>query len=340
MHFLIITLQDMEYLAASVATSDESGNLRRCNPFLNPEDAECLACSLMMLMMTINRINHVNLALQQSRGVLKLLKALQKEGQNGPNSPRIRKELLSLSENLAVTLANKRHYSSELGNGAYQLDPRFLLFEFSHGLLLRQSQVILVRRLLEDMRTGKSVCHQMIMGAGKTTVVGPLVAMLVANAQTLVAEVVPPALLDFSAGVLRERFSACVRKPIFTFSFDRYNTVTPMLLSKLRTARNLRAVVVSTPSSVKSFMLKFLEICHNLNRQKNLTLEQRETNKAASLFSVKRLKSLLGLGDRRTSSSGQLTKEEIASCREQAVLSEQIFHLLRGSVEIMDEVQP
>ena len=45
---------------------------------------------------------------------------------------------------------------------------------------------------------------------------------------------VPPALLDFSAGVLRERFSAGIRKPVFTFSFDRYNTVTPQLLCKLQ----------------------------------------------------------------------------------------------------------
>ena len=48
--------------------------------------------------------------------------------------------------------------------------------------------------------------QQMIMGAGKTTVVGPLLAMLLANSGTLMLEVVPPALLDFSAGVLRERF--------------------------------------------------------------------------------------------------------------------------------------
>jgi hypothetical protein len=39
------------------------------------------------------------------------------------------------------------------------------------------------------MKAGKSVCHQMIMGAGKTTVVGPLVAMLVASSKTMVSSV-------------------------------------------------------------------------------------------------------------------------------------------------------
>lgn len=65
----------------------------------------------------------------------------------------------------------------------------------------------------------------MIMGAGKTTVVGPLLAMLLADSNTLIMEVVPPALLDFSAGVLREKFGSAVRKPVFTFTFDRYKKV-------------------------------------------------------------------------------------------------------------------
>lgn len=83
----------------------------------------------------------------------------------------------------------------------------------------------------------------MIMGAGKTTVVGPVLAMLLANSNTLMMEVsklllcviiyrnlhnlqvVPNPLLDFSAGVLRERFSAVIRKPVFTFTFDRYTEV-------------------------------------------------------------------------------------------------------------------
>ena len=42
---------------------------------------------------------------------------------------------------------------------------------------------------------------------------------------------------------------------------------------KLQTARQLRAVVVSSPTSVKSFMLKFIEICHNLNRQQYIMEE-------------------------------------------------------------------
>ena len=287
----------------------------------------------MLLLMSANRINHGTLALQQSRNLLKLLRDL-KNKLGGEGAERTRKELLSLSENLAATLANRRHFSGTVGHALYEVDPRFLLFEYCHGLLLRGSQVQLVNKLLDEMQHDRSVCHQMIMGAGKTTVVGPMLAMLLANSATLMVNVVPAALLDFSAGVLRERFSAAIRKPVFTFTFDRYNKVTPQLLSKLRTARNLRAVVVSTPSSVKAFMLKFLEICHNLNRQKNIQSENREAA-AVRRFSIR---SLLGLGNRVTASSGEMSAEEVQSNRSQAILCEQIFEILRTSVEIMDEV--
>jgi hypothetical protein len=48
----------------------------------------------------------------------------------------------------------------------------------------------------------------MIMGAGKTTVVAPLLAMILADGKSLVTQVVPHALLDFSRGVMREKFAA------------------------------------------------------------------------------------------------------------------------------------
>lgn len=177
---------------------------------------------------------------------------------------------------------------------------------------------------------------QMIMGAGKTTVVGPLLAMLLANSSTLMLEVVPPALLDFSAGVLRERFSAAIRKPVFTFTFDRSSKVTPQLLSKLKTARNLRAIVVSSPSSIKSFMLKFIEICHNLSRQRHLALEKTERKvlkKPKSL--VKRLLGILALDEANFEG---MTPLELASSHSQAILADKIFEIFRSSIEIMDEV--
>ena len=288
----------------------------------------------MLLLMTANRINQAVLSSTNVHKVLRLLKEL-KTKLSANEADRLRKEIQSQSDNLAAILANRRHYSKPAGQGVYEVDPRFLLFEYCHGLLLRESQVNLVHKLLGEVEAGRSVCHQMIMGAGKTTVVGPLLSMLLANATTLVFEVVPSALLDFSAGVLRERFGAAIRKPIFTFTFDRYNQVTPQLLAKLRTARNLRAVVVSTPSSIKAFMLKFIETCHNLNRQQSIESENTEVMAEYKRFTIR---NLLGMGPRRTPSTGMLSIEEIRSNRSAAALCEKIFEIMRTSIEIMDEV--
>lgn len=324
-------------MAQATATNDLQGDLKKCNPFLKADSVNGILCSTVLLMMSYCRISQCNLALQQCRSVTKAINSL-KNAKDEQSKDRAYKELSALTELVAGTIVMPRYYSKALNRGLYEIDPRFLLFEFCHGLLLRPSQVILVRKLLQDLREGRSVCNQMIMGAGKTTVVGPVLAMLLASEKSLIVEVVPPALLEFSASVLRERFSLFVSKTIFTFSFDRYNTVTPLLLTKLEIARYNRAVIVSTPSSIKSFMLKFLELCHNLERQKNLVLEKKEKDAIQSFFSISRVRNLLGLGNPWTSSSGELSPEEIAACRSQLVLCDKIFQIFRESVEIMDEV--
>ena len=329
---------EFTHIAACTAASGPTGDLSMYNPtMISKGDSEGLVCTTMLLMMTANRISHATLASVQGRSLLKVLEQLRSlvnSADKQQEFDRLKKELLTQSDNLALTLAMRRNYSVPLAAGVYELDPRFLLFEYCHGLLLRPSQVLLVNKLLAEMAAGHSVCHQMIMGAGKTTVVGPLLALLLASATTLVVEVVPPALLDFSAGVLRERFSAAIRKPVFTFTFDRYTSVTPQLLAKLKTAQKLRAVVVAAPSSVKSFMLKFIEICHNLNRQKNLVREEKEKKAVQKRFSLRRL---LGFGD-EPAMAGKMTQQEVAQARSQLAICEQIFEILRASVEIMDEV--
>lgn len=73
-----------------------------------------------------------------------------------------------------------------------------------------------------------SCVHQMLMGAGKTTVVGPL-TMLIATSQPhtpvrarrVVVNAVPSALLQMSTSVLRARFTSTFAIPVCTFAFQR-----------------------------------------------------------------------------------------------------------------------
>jgi hypothetical protein len=85
------------------------------------------------------------------------------------------------------------------------------------------------------------MCTQMIMGAGKTTVVTPLLALMLADGKSLVTQVVPHALLEFSRSVMREKFAAVVRKPVFTFTFHRGTAITRDLYLKLIKARDSKA---------------------------------------------------------------------------------------------------
>lgn len=49
-----------------------------------------------------------------------------------------------------------------------------------------------MRRFMAAHASGGSLCHQLIMGAGKTTVVTPLLALLLADGQTCITQVCFP----------------------------------------------------------------------------------------------------------------------------------------------------
>lgn len=82
-------------------------------------------------------------------------------------------------------------------------------------------------------------------------------------------------------------------------------------------------------------MLKFIEICHNLNRTKFLGDEQREFEEANKKHWIRRV---LGLANKKGSSALDLSPEDIASLKKQAGICQQIFEIFQSSVEIMDEV--
>ena len=145
---------------------------------------------------------------------------------------RLCQEITLQAAKVAEDVTCERHFMT-MNSSSIQFDPRFLVFEFTYSLMLRKSQVVLVNKFMSSLNSNRSMCHQMIMGAGKTTVVAPLLALMLADGKSLVTQVVPHALLEFSRGVMREKFSAVVRKPVFTFQFDRGTQITRDLFMKL-----------------------------------------------------------------------------------------------------------
>ena len=174
------------------------------------------------------------------------------------------------------------------------------------------------------------VCsNQMIMGMGKTTVVGPLLALLLADGRSLVLQVVPRALLEFSRSVMRSRFSAITRKHIYTFGFDRFSDISAGLYHKFVKARANKAIIMTTPNALKSFALKFVETLHNLDLL--VHSQQPEQNVVKSFFGR-----ALGLGGRSTAADD--TAVRIRDLQQQAQQAVRILNLWQGSHLLMDEV--
>jgi phosphoglycerate dehydrogenase-like enzyme len=82
-----------------------------------------------------------------------------------------------------------------------------------------------------------------------------------ADQADLIVQVVPVTLLEFTKTIFQERFSAILKKGVMTFSFSRYQTVTPQLLSSFLQAKENKSVCLSTPTDLKSIFLKVLQNC-------------------------------------------------------------------------------
>ena len=72
--------------------------------------------------------------------------------------------------------------------------------------------------------------------------------------------VVPKALLDMSRNVMRATFSSVMHKRVYTLHVDRGTDVEKKMVMKLKNAAKSGGVVVATPATVKSVMVKFLEL--------------------------------------------------------------------------------
>ena len=101
-----------------------------------------------------------------------------------------------LADQLAGLLLTRRAHiqpAEAAAAAAATYDPRLLVFEFSTGFVLRAQQVELVGKLVSSTLAGGSVCHQMLMGEGKTTVVSPLLALLLGDSALVVQAGLKPA---------------------------------------------------------------------------------------------------------------------------------------------------
>ena len=330
-------------LAVQLLSTDAEADLILYNPQLGTDGRlEELLRVIGAILFRTTRLAYVAQCSSQARMLQTHMQALRERAKDLQPSAlgQERRELSTRSAALASALSVRRYtlhwqsMASSSGDGAarevYCYDPRFAVFEFAANIFLREGQVRLVEDCVATVRAGKSLVTQMIMGAGKTSTILPLLALLLADSSQLVVQVVPAPLLVFTINVLRSRFSSVVSKAIFTFHFERATAVARPLLEKLQKAKDRRAVVTTTPTALKSFALRFLELAHTLDY-----MSRAEPGKEHNIGSL-----LRNFGAKLFATSSTVTKpdEKVQELRDQVRLCREVLELFGRGILVLDEV--
>ncbi|CAK0867309.1 unnamed protein product [Prorocentrum cordatum] len=276
-----------ELLCRSLLSPDIVGDFRRFNPFLTEDEVEELMRIVMHMMLITSRRNQTGRALDNCRDLARMLE----EGAGDRTAAARRAGLLEKASLLCSSLAAVRTY---VRDGA-AFDPRFMVFEFVTGFLLRPRQVEMVQEFLNTIRGNSSAVKQMIMGQGKTTVVTPLLALVLADTTQLVCVIVPQALLEFSRSVLRSVFSSVLQKQVSTFRCDRAVDLDVNLSAHVGLVKEKGDLIVTTPGDIKSLVLRFLEqleVVSDRRAKRNTPQLRRETLEMGKVLELLRRESV------------------------------------------------
>ena len=113
-------------------------------PFLSEANAESIFDLVVAIILHASRVGQINRCLSEARGLLKLLQPRGGDYGDAPKHASAASAITLKAQTLAEIILTERHYVAE--DGTY--DPRFLLFEFTHNLVLRQPQVQLVAAMV------------------------------------------------------------------------------------------------------------------------------------------------------------------------------------------------
>ncbi len=288
----------LEFLTAALLSSSEA-EICRLNPFVSPEQISQILQVMIVFCLRVNRIGLINRVIAEAISLMSRLQKLQ-DYDSWAKKMNLEERMLACkvicinSESLAGSINTKRFTIDPIN---HTFDPRMVVFEYMFDVLLRKQQTDLLDKFLGSSARGASCVEQMIMGAGKTSVISPLLSLILADGEKLLTLCVPDSLLDQSRSLMRERFTRIVPKRIHSFSFDRnikhVRNVT-QLVDKLNDARKTKGIVVTTPDAIKSLMLKFLECLTSLCNVVIATAEdkekyQRDSDMADELSKILRL---------------------------------------------------
>ena len=150
------------YICCSLLSVDEIKEWSKLNPFVTQETYDVATQLLLRTLFHATRVGQVNRCLEDITGLSALLAAATKAAGASPTIPQnMMVELEQKADSLVRNLTASRAY---VDNTTWQIDPRFLIFEFQANVLLRDRQVELVRKFVKAVRADqRDIVEQMIM---------------------------------------------------------------------------------------------------------------------------------------------------------------------------------
>ncbi|CAE7232459.1 unnamed protein product, partial [Symbiodinium sp. CCMP2456] len=267
------------------------GCIAAVNKVSNTASAQLVGQRMLGMMLYVCRIAQAQLALGSLQDLRSAIRRAEKTGMDEVVS----KELQTLAGRLAVFLGCKRNYTD--AGGSTDISPAFLLFEYVTGFLVRKQQVTLIQTFAKEASEGRSLVAQMIMGAGKTTCIAPMLTLLLGNDGRLVLNIVPKALLAQTRNVMRKMFGQILAKRVVTLEFSRMMGQddpfdVQLIKMQLFDAQRDAAVVCTTPAAIKSMFLRHLELLQlnhlHMNTQKKYKAEMHKAKDSVSQTRLKK----------------------------------------------------
>lgn len=140
--------------------------------------------------------------------------------------------------------------------------PDWLLLEIDSNIQIREEQVTVALEMISPSSGTNSVL-QMNMGQGKTSVITPMVACVLADRKKLTRLLVPKALLSQTAQILQLQLGGLLGREVTHIPFSRR---TPTTHQHIQEYRNLHehmmqsaGVMLAIPEHVLSFKLRGLQ---------------------------------------------------------------------------------
>ena len=172
-HASQVHVLNMRDLILASASSTGERDIAACCPTC---DSSVVIDGVVSIMLICSRLTQAGHALQATASVGSSLHNLLATTESMSAAADRVGDLQTHVANLSDLLQVQRHHTArQESGGLLALDPRMLAFECTSSVVLRKRQVEIVSDFLDSATAGHSSVRQMLMGAGKSSIISPLV---------------------------------------------------------------------------------------------------------------------------------------------------------------------